>query len=263
MRCRGKNAEPGDGKGPPTVLSPGFLSEIQGLDVISCFLASAMFCLADASKHARASFLACLGLWCHCAQGSCQNGCGFPSDRVHFTPQHPCFEMVMSQAQLLCTLYLTESNLGRQSFGGRKDSFIAWSGTGGTQQANAPKNQVSQLGEDSDKFYNNCSKGRDQLVDFLLDGLLMRQLQSPPSAPTGMRSTKVGSIPLLIINFFHLERGFQYLQGSLKECYCMYLTLRGNRTLLQTALGYCFLRPPFLPSSCLNLQLEVREVHEG
>ena len=61
-----------------------------------------------------------------------------------------------------------ESNLGDRVLEVEKDSFIAWSGTGGHSKLMPPRTKCPNLGKIVTSFIIIAQKGRDQLVDFLL-----------------------------------------------------------------------------------------------
>ena len=75
---------------------------------------------------------------------------------------------VMLKAELFCTPVLnqiSEKVLAEVE----KNSFIALPGKMGNSRL-MPSKHVSQLGKDSEKFYSNCPRGCDQLLDILLIG---------------------------------------------------------------------------------------------
>ena len=165
MRCRGKNAEPGDGTEAPDLAEPRLLvCKIWGLDVDFLFC-----CLCN------------LVLW---TLVSMQGGQlpSLPRYLVSLCPRILLEWLGLSfwlctrdsiaslfwdgDASSLASLYtVAESNLGD-----RVDSFITWSGKGGHSKLMPSRTKCPNLGKIVTSFIIIAQRGRDQLVDFLLMG---------------------------------------------------------------------------------------------
>lgn len=119
-----------------------FVCKIRGLDVDFCFLASAMFCLGDASKHARGP-----------ASQPASVSVSLLKDPARMAVAFllTCTLYSIASFVLRCrclkptSLYtVAESNLGDRVLEVEKIALLLGQEQR-TQQANAPQNQVSQL----------------------------------------------------------------------------------------------------------------------
>ena len=69
-----------------------------------------------------------------------------------------------------------------------------------------PRTKCPNLGKIVTSFIIIAQRGRDQLVDFVLMGSDEVSRSPPFGSNWSEVYLTVGSVPLLIINFFHLER---------------------------------------------------------